>query len=90
MDVEFAQPSYTVRESDGSVSVCINISGAVLERNVAVLLSTEGFEATCECLASMINNMKKLENGVEHRTISVMLSCCIILMNFLSHIYDSV
>jgi len=51
VDVEFAQPSYTVRESDGSVSVCINISGAVLERSVTVLLSTMGFEATCECLA---------------------------------------
>ena len=74
VQVEFAQPNYTVRESNGSVSVCINISGAVLERNVTVLLSTEDFEATCECLAWMINNMKKLENGVEHRNNSE-LSC---------------
>ena len=54
VDVEFAQPSYTVGENDGSVSVCINISGAVLERNVTVFLSTGGFDATCEltlCLA---------------------------------------
>ena len=51
VDVEFAQPSYTVGENDGSVSVCIDISRAVLERNVTVFLSTEGFDATCECLA---------------------------------------
>ena len=48
VDVGFAQPSYTVGENDGSVSVCINISGAVLERNVTVFLSTGNFDATCE------------------------------------------
>ena len=48
MEVEFAETSYTVRESNGSLSVCINISGAVLERNVTVLLSTMDDEATRE------------------------------------------
>ena len=48
MEVEFAETSYTVMESNGSLSVCINISGAVLERNVTVLLSTMDDEATRE------------------------------------------
>ena len=48
VEVEFAETSYTVRESNESVSVCINISGTVLERNVTVLLSTVDDEATCE------------------------------------------
>ena len=56
VDVEFAQPSYTVGENDGSVSVCIDISGAVLERNVTVFLSTEGFDATCKLLLNVWYN----------------------------------
>ena len=69
MDVEFAQPSYTVGENDGSVSVCIDISGAVLERNVTVFLSTEGFDATCKLLLMFgtINNIQEQENGVLHK-----------------------
>ena len=69
VDVEFAQPSYTVGENDGSVSVCINISGAVLERNVTVFLSTEGFDATCKLLLMFgaINNMQEQENSVLHK-----------------------
>ena len=50
VEVEFAEASYTVRESSGSVSVCINISGAVLERNATVLLSTMDDEATRELI----------------------------------------
>ena len=48
MEVGFVEPSYTVRESSGSVSVCIDISGAVLERDITVLLSTMDDEATRE------------------------------------------
>ena len=70
VDVEFAQPSYTVGENDGSVSVCIDISGADLERNVTVFLSTEGFDATCELLFGVINNMQEQENGVLHNQFS--------------------
>ena len=63
MDVEFAQPSYTVGENDGSVSVCIDISGAVLERNVTVFLSTDGFDAICKLLLMFgaISNMQEQE-----------------------------
>ena len=56
MEVEFAETSYTVRESNGSLSVCINISGAVLERNVTVLLSTMDDEATRESPYAEIDN----------------------------------
>ena len=61
VEVGFAEPSYTVRESNGSVSVCINISGAVLESNITVLLSTIGDEATCE--STYIN---EINNNVLH------------------------
>ena len=56
MEVEFAEPSYTVRESNGSVSVCIDISGAVLERDITVLLSTMDDEATRESPYAEIDN----------------------------------
>ena len=81
VDVEFAQPSYTVGENDGSVSVCIDISGAVLERNVTVFLSTDGFDAICKLLLMFgtISNMQEQKNGVLHK----------IITNFLSHIYHS-
>ena len=59
VDVGFAEPSYTVRENSGSVSVCVNISGAVLERNITVLLSTWGDEATCESTYINANLSKK-------------------------------
>ena len=56
VEVEFAETSYTVRESNGSMSVCIDISGAVLERNVTVLLSTMDDEATRESPYAEIDN----------------------------------
>ena len=56
VEVGFVEPSYTVNESSGSVSVCIDISGAVLERNVTVLLSTMDDEATRESPNAEIDN----------------------------------
>ena len=56
VEVEFAETSYTVRESNESVSVCIDISGADLERNVTVLLSTMDDEATRESPNVEIDN----------------------------------
>ena len=51
MLVGFAEPSYTVNETGGSVSVCINISGAALEScNITVLLSAVNNTASCESL----------------------------------------
>ena len=47
VEVGFVESSYTVNESSGSVSVCINISDFV-ERNITVLLSTMDNEATRE------------------------------------------
>ena len=47
MEVGFVESSYTVNESSGSVSVCIDISG-LIERNITVLLSTMDDEATRE------------------------------------------
>ena len=64
MDVEFAETSYTVRENSGSVSVCINISGAVLERNVTVLLSTMDDEATCEL--SLLENWQSCVQRIDN------------------------
>ena len=61
VDVGFAESSYTVRENNGSVSVCINISGAILERNITVLLSTRDDEATCE---SPHKHYKEIDNNV--------------------------
>jgi len=37
-------------EAVGLVSVCVNISGTVLDRNITVLLSTEDNTAICECV----------------------------------------
>ena len=61
MEVEFAETSYTASESNGSVSVCIDISGADLERNVTVLLSTMDDEATRES-----PNNVEIDNDVLH------------------------
>lgn len=35
-----AQPSYTVEETDGSLTVCVNISGGTLARPVNVVVTT--------------------------------------------------
>ena len=48
VQVGFEQSSYIVSEADGSASVCVNISGAILNRNVTVLLSTQDNSAVCE------------------------------------------
>jgi len=48
VQVGFEQSSYVVSEADGSASVCVNISGAILSRNVTVLLSTQDNSAVCE------------------------------------------
>ena len=48
MQVGFAQPSFPASESVGSVSVCINIFGAELNRSVTVVLSTQDGTAVCE------------------------------------------
>ena len=41
-------PPFMASEAVGLVSVCINISGTVLDRNITVLLSTENNMAICE------------------------------------------
>jgi len=46
--VGFEQSSNIVREAEGLLSVCVNISGAILNRNITVLLSTEDDTAVCE------------------------------------------
>jgi len=49
--VAYAQSDLTVSEADGSVSVCITISGAsVLDRNVTVYVSIDDGTAMCESL----------------------------------------
>ena len=47
VEVGFVESSYTVNESSGSVSVCIDISDLV-ERDITVLLSTMDDEANRE------------------------------------------
>ena len=62
VQVGFVQAMYTVIESDGQVSVCINISGAVLNRNVTVFVSTND-TASCEwflCLRWLIPFVYKM------------------------------
>ena len=66
VDVGFAEPSYTVRENSGSVSVCVNISGAVLERDITVLLSTRDDDATCESTYINVNLSKKTMSWSTH------------------------
>ena len=44
----FVQTSLPASESLGSVSVCINIFGAILARSVTVSLSTQDGTAFCE------------------------------------------
>ena len=48
VQVGFTQSGFPVSEADGSVSVCTDISGAVLDRNVTVLLSTQDNLAVCK------------------------------------------
>ena len=76
VQVEFAQPSFSVSESDGSISVCVNISGASLERNVTVYVSITDGTAMCESLHDcMYNN----GSGVvtTHGWSSVMHGACL-------------
>lgn len=39
-----------MNEAVGLISVCVNVSGAVLDRNITVFLSTENNTAVCEFL----------------------------------------
>ena len=55
MQVEFAQPALTVSEDDGSVSVCVDISGASLDRDVTVYVSIDDGTAMCESLCDYIH-----------------------------------
>ena len=48
VQVSFTQSAFTVSEADGSVSVCTAISGAVLDRNVSIQLSTGDNTAICK------------------------------------------
>ena len=76
VQVEFAQPSFSVSESDGSISVCVNISGASLERNVTVYVSITDGTAMCESLHECKHN-----NGsgvmTTHEWSSVMHGACL-------------
>ena len=50
VQVGFVQATYTAMETDGHVLVCINISGAVLDRTVTVFVSTANETASRESL----------------------------------------
>ena len=50
VQVGFMQSAFSVNEADGSVSVCTAVSGAVLDRNITVLLSTQDLTATCKII----------------------------------------
>ena len=63
VQVGFVQATYTVMESDGQVSVCIDISGAILDRTVIVFASTTNETASCEwflCLRWLIPFVYKM------------------------------
>lgn len=47
MNVTFEQQTYTVEEDDGSVTVCVNVTGE-FERPVKVNVSTEADSAESE------------------------------------------
>lgn len=46
VDIEFAANLYPVREVDGSVQVCAELSGGTLQRNILVTLTTLDSTAT--------------------------------------------
>lgn len=46
VDAEFAASAYSVREADGSVEVCAELSGGTLQRNVSVDLTTQDSTAS--------------------------------------------
>ena len=50
VQVGFVQATYTAMETDGQFLVCINISGAVLDRTVTVFVSTANDTASRESL----------------------------------------
>ena len=49
MEVSFAQDSYTVSEGNGSVQVCVSLTG-IIEREVLVQLTFEDGTATGDTL----------------------------------------
>ena len=53
VQVGFVQAAYTAMETDGQVLVCINISGAVLDRTVTVFVSTTSETASRESLLGL-------------------------------------
>ena len=55
VQVEFVQSALTVSEADGSVSVCVNVSGASLDRDVTVYVSIDDGTAMCESLCDYIH-----------------------------------
>ena len=55
VQVGFPQSTFPVSEADGSVSVCTAISGAVLDRNVTILLSTQDNTAICKFVFNLIS-----------------------------------
>ena len=55
VQVGFTQSAFPVSEADGSVSVCTAVSGAVLDRNITVLLSTQDNTATCKFVCFVFN-----------------------------------
>ena len=48
MNVTFEQQTYTIGEDDGSVSVCVRVTGE-FERPVEVNISTEADSAQSKC-----------------------------------------
>lgn len=46
VDIEFASSLYSVREADGSVQVCAELSGGSLQRDVLVTLTTQDSTAS--------------------------------------------
>ena len=46
VDIEFAASVYSVREADGSIEVCAELSGGTLQRNILVTLTTQDSTAS--------------------------------------------
>ena len=46
VNIEFAASLYSVREADGSIEVCAELSGGTLQRNILVTFTTQDSTAS--------------------------------------------
>ena len=78
VDIGFAETSYTTSEAIGSVSVCVDISSAQLERNVSVTVRS----VTAGAAVGKLLNPKQKFRYVNQHTMSLWRGCNVLHATF--------